>query len=292
MKTLLFEIQAPHASVERLQIEAEQVLLGSGAHCDVRLPLDQARVEHLRIDVTPQGVFATALSYEPPPTMGGSPFSQVALQQGVPILVAGTSILVSLQESGKGAGAGKRGAAPSPLVLVGGLVLIASLVALYTSGGGDEQAVGPTVKAPVLFEKAAAVCPYQGQQAQSCGEQNLTLAESLRERTPFATEDGVKAVSHFRLAAACYQAVGQPSYERYASEGADVLANKLDHDYRKERIRLERSMGYEDWNRARNSVRRLLSFTDGRESDPVDVAYRLWLRNLDSRLLKKEKHVP
>lgn len=287
MKTLLFEIQAPHASVERLNIEAEQVLLGSGAHCDVRLPLDQARVEHLRIDVTPQGVFATALSYEPPPTMNGSPFSQVPLQQGVPILIAGTSILVSLQESAKGAGKDRAGAGPSPIVVGGGVLLLAAAAYfLFDSLAPQPEAKGKDL-APVLFEKAATVCPYQGQQALSYGEQNLTLAESLRERTPFAVEDGVKAVTHFRLAGACYQVAAQPSYERYANEGADALANDLDRDYRKERIRLERSLGYEDWSRARNSIRRLLAFTEGR-----DEIYRSKLRDLDSRLQKKAKRDP
>lgn len=287
MKTLLFEIQAPHANVERLSIEAEQVLLGSGAHCDVRLPLDQARVEHLRIDVTPQGVFATALSYEPPPTMNGAPFSQVALQQGVPILVAGTSILVSLQESSKGASAGRKASQSSPLTLVLGVVLLGAVGYLAMDTIVPSEASKPAPKAPVLFEKAATVCPYQGQQALSYGEQNLTLAESLRERTPFAVEDGVKAVTHFRLAAACYQSAAQPSYVRYAEEGANALENDLDRDYRKERIRLQRGLEYLDWNRARNSVRRLLAFTEGR-----DDVYRSWLRDLDSQLQRKAKRDP
>lgn len=258
--------------------------MGSGAHCDVRLALDQARVEHVRIDVTPQGVFATALSYEPPPTMNGAPFSQVALQQGVPIVVHQTTILISLKDSvGTGTSAKKKSAS-SPATAALGALAIAIAAFLLWDSTRTETSAGKGRDAPQLFDKKGVNCPYQGQQAQAYGEQNLTLAESLRERTPFAVEDGVRSVGHFRLAAACYQSAGMTSYVRYAEEGALELENSLERDYRKERIRLKRAVDYEDWNRARRSIRRLLAFTEG-----YDEEYRAMLKELDSRLQLKAK---
>ena len=82
MRVLKFQTRYPTGQVEQLSIESERVLIGSGAHCEIRLPLDQARVEHVLLEAHPQGVFVRALSFEPPPTINNVPFTQAPLPAG------------------------------------------------------------------------------------------------------------------------------------------------------------------------------------------------------------------
>ena len=76
MRVLRFQTRLPTGQVEQLSIESERVLIGSGAHCEIRLPLAEARVEHVLVELGPAGVFARALNFEPPPTINNVPFTQ------------------------------------------------------------------------------------------------------------------------------------------------------------------------------------------------------------------------
>ena len=82
MRTLKFQIRQHTGQVDQLSMEAERVLIGSGAHCEIRLPVDQARVEHVLIELGPAGIFARALNFEPPPTINNIPFQQAPLPPG------------------------------------------------------------------------------------------------------------------------------------------------------------------------------------------------------------------
>ena len=72
MRGLRFQIRNADGQLEQLVVEAERALVGSGAHCEIRLPVDQARVEHVLIELGPAGIFARALSFEPSPTSSHS----------------------------------------------------------------------------------------------------------------------------------------------------------------------------------------------------------------------------
>src|SRR3954468_18853115 len=96
MRTLKFQIRQHTGQVDQLSMEAERVLIGSGAHCEIRLPIDQARVEHVLIELGPAGVFARALSFEPPPTINSIPFDQAPLPRDAVLGVGGCQIYVEL----------------------------------------------------------------------------------------------------------------------------------------------------------------------------------------------------
>ena len=49
MKALRFLVRYPDGRGEELTIEADRVLIGSGAHCEIRLPVDQAAMEHVLV---------------------------------------------------------------------------------------------------------------------------------------------------------------------------------------------------------------------------------------------------
>src|SRR5689334_24716622 len=104
MHVLKFQTRYPTGQVEQLSIESERVLIGSGAHCEIRLPIDQARVEHILLEVVPQGLFVRALSFEPPPTINNVPFTQAPLAAGAVLGVGAVQVFVEASDVGAGAG--------------------------------------------------------------------------------------------------------------------------------------------------------------------------------------------
>ena len=98
MRVLKFQTRLPTGQVEQLSIESERVLIGSGAHCEIRLPQAEARVEHVLIELGPAGVFARALSFEPPPMINNVPFTQAPLPPGAVLGVTGTQIYIEVVE--------------------------------------------------------------------------------------------------------------------------------------------------------------------------------------------------
>ena len=79
MKALKFLVRYPDGRAEDFTIDAERVLIGSGAHCDIRLPVDQAAMEHVSVSMGPASAVAEARAFEPPPTINGSPFQRSQL---------------------------------------------------------------------------------------------------------------------------------------------------------------------------------------------------------------------
>src|SRR3954463_6203409 len=102
-RLLKFQIRLHTGQVEQLNVEAERVLIGSGAHCEIRLPVDQARVEHALVELGPAGIFARALSFEPPPMINNVPFQQAPLPPGAVLGVGGCQIYVEISTEGPSA---------------------------------------------------------------------------------------------------------------------------------------------------------------------------------------------
>ena len=52
MSFLRFQIRHPNGQVEHLNVDGERVMIGSGAHCEIRLPVDQAALESVLVQQT------------------------------------------------------------------------------------------------------------------------------------------------------------------------------------------------------------------------------------------------
>lgn len=282
MRQLKFQIRLHTGQVEQLAIEAERVLIGSGAHCEIRLPVDQARVEHVLIELGPAGIFARALSFEPPPTINNVPFQQAPLPPGAVLGVGGCQIYVELTE---GAGAGP--AAPkkkSPVSLIALLILIP--VGAYVLLADDDEGTGtaPSPRAvPELWAAAGTACPYTDRgQALAFAREKMAIADAKRERRPFHVQDGVQAVPTYEAAAACFRAGGDAPSAVLAEESAKFLRRDITDDFRTRRVRLDHALAIEDYVSAQKEVRVLLQFTEGKSGD-----YVTWLSNLDRKLKLK-----
>jgi hypothetical protein len=282
VRILKFQTRLPTGQTENLAIESERVLVGSGAHCEIRLPLDQARVEHILIELGPAGVFVRALSFEPAPTINNVPFTQAPLPPGGVLGVTGTQIFVEVAE-GAGAGGGPAKKKSSPATL---FALILMLVgAGYLFLGDDEGPAGPTkpkAQAPELWGAPINACPYVGPQALAFARERMAIADAKRERRPFHVQDGVSAVPVYETAGACFRAGGDAPSGSLAEEAAKYLRREMTDDFRSRRVRLDHALSTSDYVSAQKEVHVLLQFVEGKSGEWVT-----WLANLERKLKLK-----
>lgn len=282
MTALLVQLRHPNGVVEQLVVDADRVLVGSGAHCDIRLAMDQAALEHLTLRATPNGVYVEALSFDPPPTVNGVPFTQGPLPPNAVINVGTTQLAASLTEA-PGTAPVKKGERTSPVSIIAFIgILVGAYLTFFADEGQEKDA--PPRQAPEIFAAPVATCPQQAAREQivALARERQAAADSKRERRPFYVQDGIQAVPLYEQAAACYQVAGDAAAANDAAQSAKTLRAEIDLDYRTHRLRLEHFLGVADLPAARREVRTLLQFTEGKQDD-----YVTWLGNLDRKLKRK-----
>ncbi len=77
-------------------------MIGAGAHCEIRLPVDQAALEAVLVQQTPAGIYAKALSFDPPPTLNNIPFNQAPVQAESVLGVGQMQIYVTISDETAG----------------------------------------------------------------------------------------------------------------------------------------------------------------------------------------------
>jgi hypothetical protein len=284
MRALKFQTRLPTGQIEQLSIESERVLIGSGAHCEIRLPLAEARVEHVLVELGPAGVFARALSFEPPPTINNVPFTQAPLPPGALLGVSGTQIYIEILEGAAAGAAQQLKKKSNPIILIALLLMLPGAGLLFF--GDDEALRGPEPprpQPPELWLPATGQCP-QPDRAAALGfaRERMAIADAKRERRPFHVQDGVSAVPTYEVAAACFRAGGDPTSGNLADESAKYLRREMTDDFRMRRVRLDHALATEDYVSAQKEVRVLLQFVEGKSGE-----YVTWLSNLERKLKLK-----
>ncbi len=283
MRMIRFQIRYPTGQVEQINIEHERALIGSGAHCDIRLPLDQAAVEHVLVEVAAGGnVFARALSFEPPPTMNNIPFTQAPLPAETLLGVGQVQIYAQAADVAGGGGVQtqQKKSGTSPLTVIAVLLMIPAAGYLFFVEPPADAVASKPPKEPELWGAPVATCPQPGgEQALALARERRAVADAKRERRPFHVQDGVAAVPLYELAGACFRAGGDVESSNQALASAGALRRELTDDYRTQRVRLEHALSVKDGKSAQRQVRVLLAFTEGKPGD-----YVTWLSNLDRRL--------
>jgi hypothetical protein len=282
MRTLKFQVRLHTGQVDQLSMEAERALVGSGAHCEIRLPVDQARVEHVLIELGPAGIFARALNFDPPPTINNIPFQQAPLPPGAVLGVGGCQILVEVAEGAVGTAAGPK-KKTSPMMYIAMAIIVP--VGMYSILADDPNEGAPRAspkQAPELWQGQVTSCPYTGGQALAFAREKMALADAKRERRPFHVQDGVQAVPTYEAASVCFRAGGDAQSATLAEESAKFLRRDITDDFRTRRVRLDHALAIEDYVSAQKEVRVLLQFCEGKSGD-----YVTWLSNLERKLKLK-----
>jgi hypothetical protein len=283
---LEFRIRHPDGRQEQLVVDSDRVLVGSGAHCEIRLPATEAAVEHVLVTFLGGGVFATARELNPSPTINGSAFTQAPLLAESMLGVGRVQILVGVVDVADNANVIKKKTektSPMTYVLAAVAVPLSLYIILDEPPSDGTSAKDRPKEVPALWAGAAAVCPQKASdQALGFARDKKIIAEGKRERSPFHVQDGVLAVPLFQTSAACFRTAGDAGAARDMDAAADKLKRSLEEDYRAHQMRLEHAVDVKDLRTAQKEVKVLLAMLNG-QTGP----YVTWLSNLDRRLTIK-----
>ncbi len=281
IQVLQIRLRLPGERTEELVVDADTVTIGSGAHCEIRLPSEHAAVEHVLLSIAGGAVYAEARSFDPHPTIDGVGFVRTPVLPESVLGVGPVEIraaAVGLADPARAARKGGRTVSP----LTYALVAVGLPIGIYMvlAGSAGDSPPRPPAEAAALWGAPSTSCPQVGRDAAlAVANEKLSVAEAKRERRPFHVEDGVAAVPLFDAAAACFASAGQTEASADAARGAEDLRTKMNQDYRVHQVRLEHAMTVQDWATAQREVKVLRAFTDGQQAP-----YVVWLSNLDRRI--------
>jgi hypothetical protein len=284
MGTIEFDVRHPNGKRETISIEGERALVGSGSHCDVRLPMEDAAYEHASIEAFGASLRAQALAAEPPVAIDDVPLTLAPLPPGAVLGIGRVKLLVtrvgefgSSQSARAGSGTGA-----SPLTVL-------ALLAVFGTAGylllleDEERIAPPPAEAPALFASAPQSCPPgDATRALGLAEEHLAQAEGKRERLPFAIESGVSAVAFYETAAACFRRGGAEARAVQADDAATSLKGDLTDELRTRALRLSQMLKVQDYELARADVTVLRALTNGKRGKYIE-----WLSTVSKQLAKK-----
>lgn len=277
---LQLEIRRPDGRFEEMLVHASRLLIGAGAHCDVRIAGEGAANVHLVLDLVDGTLRGEAKHCSPPPYRDGKAFFEGALGKICDVAVVGTRLRVSVVEAPSAAhGArGKRLATSAFLALA--VLALPGLVYAALRQESEAPIGPPPGEVTALFDATRATCPATANdQAASMAMAARAVGEQQREQHPFAVADGLAAVRSFDLAAACFTTAGQRSEAGSMSSARDGLRARIEDDYRVHRVRVEHALDESDEKAALHEVRVLRRLTAGRHG-----AYVSWLEMVERRL--------
>jgi hypothetical protein len=281
-KGLRFTIRQPDGRVERLMVDADAALVGSGAHCEIRI--GGAAHEQMLVTMAGDAVHVDVRAIEPMPLVDGQPFRQANLRPESLLAIGAVQLMVEVRDlDGEKNVVKAKGEPFSPVTWLA--LVLAVPLAGYVLFGDELRSRREVVPegAPELFEAPVTTCRQSStDEALAAAFDALALARGKRERSPFAVQDGVAAVPLFERAAACFTQGGQAALAAEASGSAKDLRARLADDYRVHRVRLEHAVETDDDKSALKEVRVLRNLTDGKGGPWIE-----WLGSVERRLTMK-----
>jgi hypothetical protein len=269
---LRLRVRHPDGQSSVLAVESDKVLVGSGAHCEIRLGPDVAHAEHLVLFVRNGSVYGQA--HARGVSLKGRPFEQGRIEPGTSLSIGQVLIEVALVDR-MGGGRKKSGAGAYAVVIM----LFAVLCFALFKSRRAESAIPPPPKLPEIFVAAPTPCPQKVRDpAQRLALDLTSLAESKRERSPFFPQAGVGAVPLYRQAAACMTVAGDVHAAQLLSQEADALSRQVVDAFTVSRLRLERAISSQDWETVHREVRTQKNFLGAPAPN-----YLAWLNDVEHR---------
>jgi hypothetical protein len=281
---LRFSVRMPDGRNEVLTVDSDKVLVGSGAHCEIRLPAEHASVEHLEITMSVGAVYAQARAADRLPLLNGVEFMQSPVLPGSVISIGGCQMEVAVVEiSDNPQVIKKKQEKTSPVTYLALILAIPLAGWLILDDDGEKGPPKMPKDPPALWAKAAATCPVSDvDEASAVASDKWVSAEGKAERRPFRVQDGVQAVPLYEAAAACFDAAGKTDEAASAKEAGTQLRRKVNEDYRAHQVRLEHALNVKDLATAQKEVKILRAFTEGLAGQYVD-----WLAVVERQIQLK-----
>lgn len=273
MENLSFEIRHADGRLERTAAEASRIVIGSGAHCDVRLAADQAAFEHVAIEAQPAGLVVRSLATTPPTTLDGVVLSAQLLGGAATLRIGATQIQITRVVHAPSTKSGGIGAAMIAKLAVVGLLIGAIVMA---SRMGKEEAIAAPPEMPELFAKTSNECPRKDvAEARAVADDQRANADGARERSPFDPREARSAVKSYEIAAACYRLAQSAEASADAAQSAKRMRDETLLDFRARRVRLDRVLLVNDYELASQDVIVLRALTEGQQGE-----YAQWLASV------------
>lgn len=284
MHACFFEIRYETGKTERVEVEGDRILLGSGAHCDLRLAPEVAAWEHVVLTAEGDGMVARLIARGASATIDGEAFREVRLVDGSRIRIGEAQMIYRLSTASRN---GKRKRAPSFALLLA--VLFVPALLFVAAHARSNDSFGPPDKVPAPLGEVATQCPAETrEQALALAREKDASAQAKRQRWKFHTKDGVEAVVLFEVAAACHAAGGDA--EGAASSGllARAMRAGVLQEFQVYRVRLERALERND---ARVALAQIKYLRDMLFTRDIDDEYVRWLtimqRKLEARVSRE-----
>lgn len=276
MEELCFEIQSPDGRAERIVVQSARAVIGSGAHCDVRLAPDQAAFEHVAVEMLPEGTRVTRLAKEAV-SLDGNALSVATLGPFGTLVIGQTTLRIERTMIEGPGTSSKLGVG----VLLKGAVLVMLVGALFVISNVPKEGVGQApAELPELFSAQAITCARTDPaEAAALASDSHAIADGARERSPFEPREAVAAVKAYDLAAACYSLAGDPEAAAETGRTARELEAATRGELRARRVRLERMLAVKDYEIARQDVVVLRALLEGQRGP-----YVTWLAKVAQEL--------
>ncbi len=239
MKKIVVVVRKPREADERFEIEDSRILVGSGAHCDIRLPIDCA-YEHVLITLEADALVARPVLKELTMLVDGERAAERELRPGNVIAVEGSTIEVMAIDEVRET---SRKSSPFRHLAIG-LATVVSVFAFAIASSAHSMgaALAPPPPEPAPIPKSAA-CPENDRQlAAELGRQKLAQALDRQQRFRFYASDGPESVRMFTVAGACFAAADDEGNAADARLRAERMQAVIHEQFRVARVRLDRAL--------------------------------------------------
>ena len=266
------EVTDGEGKKERHPIEGAQVTLGKSGTAMISLPTaHELELEHLLI--APRGKegcwISTSQGALTPTTLKGKPFASGILKWGSELHIGRIRVRVSNKKT-KTKAAGK---GPSPLVVVGGLIIVGAAAWYFLKP--TTLAIPPStgLEPPDLFAGLDGACTGDDGTAAERAERAEYNGHVTGDRYRYDPGDGVEAVRYYMIAATCLREAGRETDAAEVDRFKDELIHTINADYAGLRLHLDHSMEVENWDDSVHDSERLVGLVSHLGDDP----YAAWL---------------
>lgn len=280
MKLLEFKITQPNGKTETVEVALQTVRIGSGAHCEIRLPTHLRAKEYVRVELGERQARLESLAFDPQPLLDGTPFTRAVVDEAGELSIDDVTIAFRLVDDDVVAKKGKskqQGLSPASIAMA---ILCLPLAAYVLSPRDAPRGVSvPAADAP-LWPDEPPSCPEKDEgRALAFAEREVMAGSAKRERAPFFPGDGVEAATHFQRASSCLEAAKRGAESEILKQRATELVEQLTLDFRAHRVRMEYAIDERDWPAVAHEVALLRSYTKN-----APGAFSTWLANAERRL--------
>jgi hypothetical protein len=241
MKGFRFDIRLPNGSNEVVVVDNTTARIGHGAHCEVRLALDQAASEHILVEGV-DGVLRVSALTTPPPNLNGTPLTGKRAVEGSTALLELNGVRINLSAiADADADAGNKNRRKTIAYAACFLVLL-GMMAFMKNGEDEGEPPRHEPKADLFAERPSACPRTYPEEALAYANDQLAIADAKSERHPFDPRDGVTAVNLYDVASICFRAAGREEAAQSAASAANELRSAIIADFRGRSLRLEYSL--------------------------------------------------